>query len=844
MLLATSMVLSSVSVAPVLASDEVKDTSENYTFTLENDAATEVGTYVAKVTAVKDTSKVDITKNVNVKNPTFEWKIVGKTKTKVRIAVDTNGLSAYYGESKESVLKKLSKDNLVFEEEQKNGTWKKLTGSTTPTAADMAASASGTPTFDTSYDPYLDAGTNVWSATYTGGLEAEDYEFVATTVEAEKKGAVVAVPVIVTAKSFTVGVDAEKPESLKDGYELADGAVNPTASKKVIKGGAEALARDIADGYIKVTVDTTAYDGKNAKGVGKYPITVTFDDQKSKKSVNNFTWWTMSAGNQVLVNGDDKAEHTDGTTTAKVTNANKFELTWGDFSLEFDDVEVAYDGKMHTIKMTPATLPEGVDVYFMDAVVGSDDETAIKAMYEGNVDTWKSNAVKNVLPERAEAGKYAVYMYIDAQDKYKVTKWGKQKLTITSSAEGVKKAIDEAATPDAEGNLDPEKIQAAREAYEALSDAEKAKVPTASVRKLEDAEKAVKDQTDAKAAKAVEDEIDKLPAATEATAADKEAADKAVEDYNKLTDDQKKLVPEDKVKKMNDVKAAADAAGEEADKKAAKAVEDKIAALPAAADAKASDKAAADEAKAAYDALTDAQKALVPAEAVDKMNAVKAAADEAAEKEKEAKEEVAALDEKVAAVKAAKNGADGKKAAEDAKDAYDKLSDEAKALMTDEEKAAYEATQEAYKKDKTFESGEGVFRVLSNGEVTFTKPLHPENTWFVVPNQVKKNGFMYKVVKVSTKAFMGCEKATKIKIGKNVQSIGAYAFKNTPAMGKLIMLTSKLASGKVKDSFVSGGKDKGAKLTNEVPNGKTSAYESLFKGEGGMNAGAKFTEAD
>ena len=164
--------------------------------------------------------------------------------------------------------------------------------------------------------------------------------------------------------------------------------------------------------------------------------------------------------------------------------------------------------------------------------------------------------------------------------------------------------------------------------------------------------------------------------------------------------------------------------------------------------------------------------------------------------------------------------------------------------MTDEEKKAYEDTQKAYEKDKTFESGEGVFRVLSNGEVTFLKPLHPENTWFVVPNQVKKNGFMYKVVKVSTKAFMGCEKATKIKIGKNVQSIGAYAFKNTPAMGKLIMLTSKLASGKVKDSFVSGGKDKGAKLTNEVPSGKSSAYESLFKGEGGMNAGAKFTEAD
>ena len=103
---------------------------------------------------------------------------------------------------------------------------------------------------------------------------------------------------------------------------------------------------------------------------------------------------------------------------------------------------------------------------------------------------------------------------------------------------------------------------------------------------------------------------------------------------------------------------------------------------------------------------------------------------------------------------------------------------------------------------------------------------------------------MYKVVKVSTKAFMGCEKATKIKIGKNVQTIGAYAFKNTPAMGKLIFLTSKLTTGKVKNTFVAGGKDKGAKLANYVPTGKSSAYDSLFKGEGGMNAKAKFTESN
>ena len=224
------------------------------------------------------------------------------------------------------------------------------------------------------------------------------------------------------------------------------------------------------------------------------------------------------------------------------------------------------------------------------------------------------------------------------------------------------------------------------------------------------------------------------------------------------------------------------------------------------------------------------------------MNAVKKAADEAAEKEAAAKEEVAAFDEKVAAVRETKNGVDGKVAAEKAKEAYDALSPEAKALLTEEEIDAYEDTQKAYARNFTFNSGEGVFKVLGNGEVTYFKPLHPENTWFVVPNMVEKNGFVYKVIKVSTKAFMGCVNATKIKIGKNVQVMGEYAFKNTPAMGKLIFLTSKLASGKVQNSFVAGGKNGGAKLTNYVPSGKSSAYDSLFKGEGGMNAKAKFTE--
>ena len=335
-------------------------------------------------------------------------------------------------------------------------------------------------------------------------------------------------------------------------------------------------------------------------------------------------------------------------------------------------------------------------------------------------------------------------------------------------------------------------------------------------------------------AEEVEKEIDEATKKDESGKYDSDKVKAAKADYDKLTDEEKKLVDPYKVKALNEAVKAVEAQ----DAADAKAVEEQIAKLPVPEKVTEADKEAIEAAKKAYDALSEDAKAKVSKDAKEKLDAdVKALEDTP-------KKEVAAFDEKVAAVKAAKNGVDGKAAAEDAKAAYDALSDEAKALLTDEEKAAYEATQEAYKKDKTFNSGEGVFRVLSNGEVTFLKPLHPENTWFVVPNQVKKNGFNYRVVKVSTKAFMGCIKATKIKIGKNVQSMGAYAFKNTPAMTKLIFLTSKLVSGKVTNTFGGAGKSGGAKLTVVVPSGKTGSYEKLFKGEGKLNAKAKFTEED
>jgi hypothetical protein len=692
---------------------------------------------------------------------------------------------------------------------------------------------SGTPKFTTTYQKWDDVGEY---EVKVEGLTSENYKI--EKVEPGKfKVTQVTADVVPTDVIVPAGQD---PATLE--YTFAGK-------------GKEAAEHDDAAKKFKVTLTTTP---AQPTAVGNYPIAAAIDPADYKNIKFN-------------------------------TKTGTYTVAKGELSLKISDYRGGADGTWHGLTIEPAisALPNGVTVYFAEEELNAQ-----------NFDTvGRKEEIK-----RKDVGETKVYYYVDAPD-YEVEMKGNKTITIIdenqAKAEEVTEQINDAVTPDEQGNLDATKVKEARDAYDALTDEQKKLVDPYAVKALQEAEKKVaadaakkiedalpksepltdKDReavdaakaiydnlTDAekaedavKAAKAkldaadaavkadetqkasaVADLIKALPEADKVTDADKANIDAARAAYDALTPAEKELVGAENLKKLEDDEAAL----RSEDEKAAKAVEDAIKALPDPDKATAADKEKADAAKAAYDALTDAQKALVDPEAVKKMNDVKAAADAAAEEEAKVKKELEDFDKAVAAVKAAKNGVDGKKAAEDAAKAYDGLSRAARAAMTPEEAAAYEATQEAYKKDKTFESGEGVFRVLSNGEVTYLKPLHPENTWFVVPNQVKKKGFTYKVVKVSTKAFMGCTAATKIKIGKNVQSMGSYVFKNTPAMTKLIFLTSKLGSGKVKDTFVSGGKDKGAKLTNEVPNGKSATYQAIFVGEGGMNASAKFTEAN
>ncbi len=151
------------------------------------------------------------------------------------------------------------------------------------------------------------------------------------------------------------------------------------------------------------------------------------------------------------------------------------------------------------------------------------------------------------------------------------------------------------------------------EEYYALYDA---------VRFVKTAQAAAADQA---AADKVAAELVKLPAAEDVTLESKDAIVAARAAFDALTETQQALVSKDALEKLTaaeDALAKLEAA--EADKAAAANVEETINALPAAADITLENKEAVAAARAAFNALTEAQQALVSKDAQDKLTACEA----------------------------------------------------------------------------------------------------------------------------------------------------------------------------------------------------------------------------
>ena len=223
-------------------------------------------------------------------------------------------------------------------------------------------------------------------------------------------------------------------------------------------------------------------------------------------------------------------------------------------------------------------------------------------------------------------------------------------------------------------------IDAARNAYNALTADQKALVT-----KLATLEAAEKKYADLAAAKAVDDKIDAI-GTVKYDKASKDRIDAARAAYNALTADQKALVT-----KLATLEAAEK---KYADLGAAKAVDDKIAAIGTVAYTDAS-KALIDAARAAYNALTADQKALVT------KLATLVAAEQAYEDLKAAAEKAAAdlaaaqaVDEKINAIGVVEYTDASKALIDAARAAYNALTADQKALVT--KLATLVAAEQAY----------------------------------------------------------------------------------------------------------------------------------------------------
>ena len=97
----------------------------------------------------------------------------------------------------------------------------------------------------------------------------------------------------------------------------------------------------------------------------------------------------------------------------------------------------------------------------------------------------------------------------------------------------------------------------------------------------------------------------------------------------------------------------------------------------------------------------------------------------------------------------------------------------------------------------------------------------------VIPAAVKVSGKSLKVTAVAANAFKGCGRLTTVTVGKNVKTIGKYAFNGCKRLKKVILKTSLLKS-------VGAGafKDIKANATVKVPAKKLSAYKKLLKKSG------------
>ncbi len=361
--------------------------------------------------------------------------------------------------------------------------------------------------------------------------------------------------------------------------------------------------------------------------------------------------------------------------------------------------------------------------------------------------------------QKALVTKETLAVLTDAETTYAELKQAADEAAAQAAAD--KKAADAAiASINAIGTVEytdasKAKIDAARAAYDALTDAQKALVTKETLAVLTDAEKTyadLKQAADEAAAQAAADKdaadaaVKKITAIGEVAYTDesKGKIDAARTAYNNLTDAQKALVTKETLAVLTDAEAKYAELKQAAEEAAAQAAADKNAADAAIASINAigtveytdASKQKIDAARTAYDALTETQKALVTKEtlavltdAETKYAELKQAADEAAAQAAADKKAADAAITSINAIGTVEYTEASKEKIDAARTAYDALTDAQKALVTDADvkvltdaEARYAELEEQAKKEAADKAAaeNAITHINAIGTVTYT----------------------------------------------------------------------------------------------------------------------------
>ncbi|SNU09461.1 Ig-like domain (group 2), partial [Lachnospiraceae bacterium] len=484
--------------------------------------------------------------------------------------------------------------------------------------------------------------------------------------------------------NWTYGTTPAEPEIRADfGAEAEDTVTEYKAKTAEDSEYQKEVPIDAGDYTVRVTIEETEnYKGTVATAdfsIEKAHVTVTAD-AKTKAYGDadpelTYTAGDMLEGNEITgaltrEEGEDAGNYAIGKGTLDA--GNNYVI---DYISAYLTIEQATENRVtvsieNWYKGDEPSKPQAKATFGADTAVfmycGAEEYSATKSADEA--------VFSEEIPEKA--GSYYVKAVISETGNYVGAVSEPVSFEILDrEVEAIEKAVEE--LPDNVQIKDEEAVKAARKAYDSLTVEQKALVPEDTVKKLEKAEadlktakeeatkKAAEEEAarnaaekkaadDAVAAKKVTDLVNALPANVEVK--DAGAVKTARTAYDSLTVEQKALVPEDTVKKLEKAEADLKTAKEEAAKKAAeeeaarnaaekKAADDAVAAkkvtdlvnaLPANVEVK--DAGAVKTARTAYDALTADQKNKVSAETLKKLVAAEAALAAAETKDMAAKQ--------------------------------------------------------------------------------------------------------------------------------------------------------------------------------------------------------------